>query len=126
MVSQRHYQRLQNLLKETNGEIVIGGKTKDDGNYIEPTVVVNVKMDDALLRDELFGPILPIVEVKDINEAIKIVRADEKPLASYCFGKFLIFQITEKSVHHTFTVNPICIDYLAIVTSLLMTDVEDG
>ena len=96
MVSQRHYQRLQNLLKETNGEIVIGGKTKDDGNYIEPTVVVNVKMDDALLRDELFGPILPIVEVKDINEAIKIVRADEKPLASYCFGKFLIFQITEK------------------------------
>ena len=88
MVSQRHYQRLQNLLKETNGEIVIGGKTKDEGNYIEPTVVVNVKMDDALLRDELFGPILPIVEVKDINEAIKIVRADEKPLASYCFGKF--------------------------------------
>lgn len=96
MVSQRHYQRLQNLLKETNGEIVIGGKTKDDGNYIEPTVVVNVKMDDALLRDELFGPILPIVEVKDINEAIKIVRADEKPLASYCFGEFLIFQIIEK------------------------------
>ena len=88
MVSQRHYQRLQNLLKETNGEIVIGGKTKDEGNYIEPTVVVNVKMDDALLRDELFGPILPIVEVKDINEAIKIVRADEKPLASYCFGEY--------------------------------------
>ena len=89
MVSQRHYQRLQSLLKETNGEIVIGGKTKDEGSYIEPTVVVNVKMDDALLRDELFGPILPIVEVKDINEAIKIVRADEKPLASYCFGKFV-------------------------------------
>jgi len=87
MISQRHYQRLQNLLKETNGDIVIGGKTKDDGNYIEPTVVVNVKMDDALLRDELFGPILPIVEVKDINEAIKIVRADEKPLASYCFAQ---------------------------------------
>ena len=93
MVSQRHYQRLQNLLKETNGEIVIGGKTKDDGNYIEPTVVVNVKMDDALLRDELFGPILPIVEVKDINEAIKIVRADEKPLASYCFGEYSKFNI---------------------------------
>ena len=50
-------------------------------------------MDDALMKDELFGPILPIVEVKDIEEAIKIVRADEKPLASYCFGKTTLLEI---------------------------------
>ena len=54
--------------------------------FIEPTIVTNVKMDDPLMKDELFGPILPIVEVKSLEEAISIIKADEKPLASYCFG----------------------------------------
>lgn len=86
MVSQRHYDRLKNLISETKGTVVIGGKTVDEGRFIEPTVVTNVKLDDPLMKDEIFGPILPIIQVESLEEALKIIKSDEKPLASYCFA----------------------------------------
>jgi len=86
MVSKRHYDRLAGLLKETKGTVAIGGKTIDDGRYIEPTVLTNVKLDDPIMRDEIFGPIMPIINVESLDEALKIIKKEEKPLASYCFA----------------------------------------
>jgi len=86
MVSKRHYDRLVKMLNETKGTIEIGGKTIDDKTYIEPTIVSNVQLDDALMQDEIFGPILPIIEVESLDAALKIIKKGEKPLASYCFA----------------------------------------
>ena len=51
-------------------------------------MLTNVKLDDPIMKDEIFGPILPIVNVDSLDEALKIIKKDEKPLASYCFGKW--------------------------------------
>ena len=60
----------------------------ESSQYIEPTVVTDVDIDDILMKDELFGPILPIIEVDGFNDAIKLIKTQEKPLAAYCFGNF--------------------------------------
>ena len=56
--------------------------------YIEPTVVTEVTTDDIIMKDELFGPILPIIQVANFDEALKLIKTQEKPLAAYCFGDY--------------------------------------
>ena len=76
MISDNHFDRLDKLLKSTNGDIVLGGEADASRRYIEPTVVANVDWNDCLMEDELFGPILPIVTVASIDEAI--MRVSER------------------------------------------------
>src|SRR5699024_2864901 len=61
IVNEKHANRLNSLINNTNGEIVYGGETNVTDRYIEPTIVDNVKFDDVLMEDEIFGPILPIM-----------------------------------------------------------------
>ena len=77
IVSVQHHKRLHNLLVTTKGTTVLGGAEESDADdkYIAPTVVQDVKSDDPLMQDELFGPILPIVPVKDINEGIELINS---------------------------------------------------
>ena len=79
--------RLLGLLSDAPGTVVSGGKGSPDDCYLEPTIVTNVKMDSALMQDEIFGPILPIVKYSSMEDAIKIVRRFDKPLAMYIFAK---------------------------------------
>ncbi|TFK50665.1 aldehyde dehydrogenase [Heliocybe sulcata] len=84
VVNAMHHKRLMDMLSRTNGTIVLGGKT--DGKLgLEPTVVKDVREGDSLLEEEIFGPILPIVPVKDMDEAINYVRARDHPLVIYAF-----------------------------------------
>ncbi|KLO16920.1 aldehyde dehydrogenase [Schizopora paradoxa] len=85
IVSDVHFKRLSGLLAETKGKIVIGGDTDAAQKFIAPTVVKDVKFDDPLMRQEIFGPILPIIPVKDIDEAISRINAMDRPLAVYIF-----------------------------------------
>jgi aldehyde dehydrogenase (NAD+) len=85
VVNQRHHQRLSALLKDE--EVAFGGEIDEDDCYIAPTVLRNVSRDSAVMQDEIFGPILPVLKVKDIDEAISIVNEGEKPLALYVFTK---------------------------------------
>ena len=55
--------------------IVVGGENDRDDLFIAPTVVSPVQVTDDIMQDEIFGPILPIVPVKDMNEAIEIVNS---------------------------------------------------
>ncbi|KAK0203728.1 NAD-aldehyde dehydrogenase [Desarmillaria ectypa] len=87
LVSQQAYNRLFNLLKSTKGTIAFGGKVDEAAKYIQPTVVRDVSFDDPLMSEELFGPILPIVPVDNIDEAIKFVNAHDHPLALYVFSQ---------------------------------------
>jgi aldehyde dehydrogenase (NAD+) len=68
-------------------EVAFGGEIDEDDCYIAPTVLRNVSRDSAVMQDEIFGPILPVLKIKDIDEAISIVNEGEKPLALYVFTK---------------------------------------
>lgn len=85
VVNRRHHRRLAALLKD--GEVVVGGETDEDDCYIAPTVLRNVSPDSHLMADEIFGPILPVLRVGSIAEAIDFVNAREKPLALYVFTR---------------------------------------
>lgn len=80
------WRRLKGMLDATKGDIVIGGETDEARRWIAPTVVKDVKEGDSLLSDEIFGPILPIVPVDSLEEALAYVNARDHPLAIYVFS----------------------------------------
>ncbi|KAF4526148.1 hypothetical protein B566_EDAN012459 [Ephemera danica] len=84
IVNERHYQRIMNLMANS-GKAVIGGNGNASEKFIEPTILVDVSPNDPVMQDEIFGPILPIINVKNAYEAIQFINAREKPLALYIF-----------------------------------------
>ena len=63
-----------------------GGEFDFTEKYVAPTVITNVKTSDALMSQEIFGPILPVLRYKDLNEVIQYIQGQDKPLALYVFG----------------------------------------
>ncbi|KAJ2557286.1 hypothetical protein EV175_001438 [Coemansia sp. RSA 1933] len=88
IVNSRHWARLMGLLAATEGApvAVTNDEADEMDRYIPPTIVDGVRGDDALMRDELFGPILPIVTYDTLDEAIAFVNARPQPLALYVFA----------------------------------------
>ncbi|XP_040919289.1 aldehyde dehydrogenase family 3 member B1 [Toxotes jaculatrix] len=86
IVSSRHWTRLMDLLGKSSGKVVIGGESNEEDKYIAPTVVVDVAEDDALMEEEIFGPILPILTVDSLEKGIDLINRKEKPLALYVFS----------------------------------------
>jgi len=84
LINQASFQRVISLLK--SGTVAVGGKTDANDKYIEPTILVDVKPTDAVMQDEIFGPILPIMNVDNAYEAIKFINSKDKPLALYIFS----------------------------------------
>lgn len=84
IVSDRHFQRLAALL--AGSKAVIGGQMDAGERYIAPTVVENVAPDSPLMQEEIFGPILPVMEYSDLESAIAYINARPKPLALYFFS----------------------------------------
>lgn len=85
IINKRHFDRLTNLLD--NGDIVLGGSTDSKELYIAPTILENVDLDSELMQEEIFGPLLPIIEYREIKEAISFINDRPKPLALYLFTK---------------------------------------
>lgn len=85
IINVRHFQRLTALLN--SGRVAIGGKTDPDDLWIEPTVLVDVKPTDPVMQEEIFGPILPMIDVENAYEAIQFINARDKPLSMYIFTK---------------------------------------
>ncbi|KAL4861006.1 hypothetical protein BDV12DRAFT_180848 [Aspergillus spectabilis] len=86
IINERNYDRLADMLERTNGTVVDGGRRDRAGRYIEPTIVDGVTLDDALMADEIFGPILPIIRASP-QEAVQIINSMPSPLALYIFAK---------------------------------------
>lgn len=84
IVNFQHFERLKKLLKESS--IVQGGKLHPDKLSIEPAIVLDASMDDAIMQEEIFGPILPFVTCSSVQKAIDIINARPKPLALYVFS----------------------------------------
>jgi aldehyde dehydrogenase (NAD+) len=87
IVNERHFNRLTTALAATQGNVAIGGGSDASKLNIEPTVVVDPAVDEPLMTDEIFGPILPVLTVQNLDEAIKFVNSRPKPLAAYLFTK---------------------------------------
>lgn len=92
IINLMHFHRLKNLLDSTSGTIAFGGQTDESRKFIAPTVVKGVKDSDSLMSDELFGPILPIMPVDNVDAAIAYINAHDHPLALYCFSQDAAFK----------------------------------
>jgi len=87
IVNEHHHDRLMKLLDSGGYDAtVIGGSGDRSSRYLAPTVLAGVKPDAAVMADEIFGPILPVLAVGDVDEAIRFVNDREKPLALYAFS----------------------------------------
>ena len=87
IVSPNHVNRLEDLIKENHGgKILIGGTCDASNRFVHPTLIDNPKMDSRMMKEEIFGPILPIFEFDDIDYVIKFIKERPKPLALYYFG----------------------------------------
>ena len=87
IVNQRHFARLVAFLD--SGEIVVGGDTDPATRYFAPTVLDRVRWDSPAMQEEIFGPLLPVIEYEELEEAIALVNARPKPLALYFFSRDL-------------------------------------
>ena len=86
IVNERHYDRLAGLLDAGGFEAVVtGGVGNRDERYLAPTVLAGVEPTAAVMQDEIFGPILPVIAVGDVDEAIQFVNDRPHPLALYVF-----------------------------------------
>ncbi|WP_369185301.1 aldehyde dehydrogenase family protein [Streptomyces sp. Y1] len=83
IVNERHFDRLAALLDD--GRTVVGGAHDRAGRYIAPTVLADVSPEAPVMREEIFGPILPVVAVPDLDAAIAFINERDKPLALYAF-----------------------------------------
>ncbi|KAF8156031.1 NAD-aldehyde dehydrogenase [Crassisporium funariophilum] len=87
IVTPQAYARISGMLEKTKGKVVIGGEVDRESKFIAPTVVQDVKADDSLMSEEIFGPLLPIVPVDSLDDAIKFVNERDHPLAIYVFSQ---------------------------------------
>jgi aldehyde dehydrogenase (NAD+) len=87
IVNERHFDRLTASLAATKGDVVIGGGSDVSTMSIQPTVVVDPDPAEPLMTDEIFGPILPIMTMQSLDDAIGFVNSRPKPLAAYLFTK---------------------------------------
>ncbi len=105
IINKNHFKRIKELidpygdlidigLKKNQGEhvdhnskIIAGGEINSKELYISPTVIEGVNADDAIMGEEIFGPVLPIIQYSDLNEALNIINAKSKPLALYIFSE---------------------------------------
>lgn len=105
IVSSRHFDRLTAML--SNGTVAIGGGHDADDRFIAPTVLVDPDLDSPLMDEEIFGPLLPVVEVADVDEAIAFVDARPHPLALYVFAerREVVARVLERTTAGGVTVN---------------------
>lgn len=87
IVNEKHFNRLANALAATKGSVAVGGGSDAVNLKIQPTVVVDPDPAEPLMTDEIFGPILPVVTVQSLDDAITFVNSRPKPLAAYLFTK---------------------------------------
>ena len=85
MINPGHTQRLQNLLDGVGYDVVCGGEVDVEKRYVAPTVLRNVSRDSAVMGEEIFGPVLPVLTFDDLSEVTGAINTGDKPLALYLF-----------------------------------------
>jgi len=89
IVNERHFDRIKLLIDksiEQGANVILGNNTTASDNYISPTLLDNVSTDSAIFKDEIFGPVLPLMEYQSLDEVYSIINKEEAPLALYVFS----------------------------------------
>jgi aldehyde dehydrogenase (NAD+) len=84
IINAKHFDRLSGLLDQ--GDIIVGGDTSAADNYIAPTVIDNISWDHKIMEEEIFGPLLPVIEYEDLDQAVSMINQRPKPLSFYFFS----------------------------------------
>ncbi|NXV61031.1 AL3A2 dehydrogenase, partial [Molothrus ater] len=107
IVNQRHFKRILGLME--GQKIAFGGETDEASRFIAPTILTDVSPDSKVMEEEIFGPVLPIVTVKSVEEAIEFMNLREKPLALYVFSnnKQLIRRVIAETSSGGMTANDV-------------------
>lgn len=90
IVNEQHFERVRRLLDvafEEGATVVKGGTLNPEDNYVSPTILEGVTTNSSIFKEEIFGPILPLMTYSSVEEAIDIINENEKPLALYVFTK---------------------------------------
>lgn len=90
IINEDHFNRLVSYLSD--GNILIGGAYDAETRYMDPTVIELEETDVPVMKEEIFGPILPVITYRNLDEVVAIVRKNPKPLSLYCFSKSKRFQ----------------------------------
>ncbi len=89
IINKEHTKRIINLIedsKKKGATIAFGGISSVEDKYIQPTLITNVPSEAKIMEQEIFGPVLPIIEFKDVNDVIKQINTKEIPLALYIYS----------------------------------------
>jgi aldehyde dehydrogenase (NAD+) len=114
IVNTRHLERLQGLLTDHGGTVVIGGEADPDDRYLAPTIVIDPDLDSPLMQHEIFGPILPVLAVESVDDAIEFIVDRPKPLALYLFASAAetATRVTERTSSGGVCINHVVMHYL--------------
>ncbi|KAM4707084.1 aldehyde dehydrogenase family 3 member B1-like [Discoglossus pictus] len=105
MTSVEQYRRVKELL--SCGQVAFGGETDDDERFIAPTVLTNIKESDPIMQQEILGPVLPILTVQTLDEAIQFINRKDRPLAIYVYSDNLqvISEVMDRTSSGSFCSN---------------------
>ncbi|XP_042507669.1 aldehyde dehydrogenase family 3 member F1-like [Macadamia integrifolia] len=117
IVNKHHFNRLRNLLEEpgVSASVVHGGSVDEEKLFIQPTILLDPPLTSQLMTQEIFGPLLPIVTLKNIQDSIEFISSRPKPLAIYVFTKdeLLKRRILSETSSGSVTFNDVLVQYLA-------------
>jgi aldehyde dehydrogenase (NAD+) len=89
-VNERHFDRVKSYVEDAvkkGAKIIVGGKGVREEKFLAPTLIEDVAADCALMKNEIFGPVLPIYSYRNLDEPLKFIRENETPLALYVYSK---------------------------------------
>ncbi|GMY12161.1 aldehyde dehydrogenase family 3 member F1-like [Fagus crenata] len=116
IINKHHFERLRNLLKDPGvaDSIVHGGSLDEEKLMIEPTILLNPPLNAEIMTEEIFGPLLPIITLDNIQESIDFINSRPKPLAIYAFTKDETFkrQILAETSSGSVTFNDVLVQFL--------------
>ncbi|KAH1113361.1 hypothetical protein J1N35_006739 [Gossypium stocksii] len=116
IVNKHQFQRLVNLLKDPNvaDSIVYGGSVDEEKLVIEPTILLDPPLDSEIMSEEIFGPLLPIITLKNIEESIDFINSKSSPLVIYAFTEDETFKkrILSETSSGTVTFNDSMVQFL--------------
>lgn len=113
IVTPRHAKRLESLLQ--GADVAFGGEIDANSRYVAPTIVQHVQKTDSIMREEIFGPILPVVKVRGLDEAIEYINSRDKPLAAYVFATDR--HVTKRFIRET-TSGSVCVNDVIVHIAL--------
>lgn len=107
IINDRHFQRITGYLNGIEDKLIVGGQTDAEQKYIAPTLIFGPELTSPVMQEEIFGPLLPIIEVASMDKAINFINDREKPLALYLFSNddLTIKKVTNETSAGTLSIN---------------------